>query len=280
MQAVLNYDFHNHSTCSDGTLAPADVVAVAARRSVHGMALTDHDTTEGLADARAAAEAAGLEFINGVEVSVSWRQVSIHIVGLNVDADSARLQAGLLGIRSGRIERARRMGERLDEVGVPGAFDGAWELAPVKEMIGRTHFARHLVNTGRVKHMQEAFDRYLAKGKPAHVAHQWAGLCEAVDWITSAGGVAVIAHPGRYPIEKSEMRELIEEFIGCGGEGIEVVTGSHSNQQYAEYEQLAREYKLLASRGADYHGPGESRFEPGELPPLPTTVTPVWEAWR
>jgi predicted metal-dependent phosphoesterase TrpH len=274
-----NYDLHNHSTCSDGLLTPTQLIELAARTGANPIALTDHDTVDGLAEARAAAQSSGLELVDGVEISVSWGETTLHVVGLHIDPAAAELAAGLRGIREGRLERGRRIAAALDRLGLAGTFEGAHALAKNKTMLGRTHFARHLLERGAVKNMQAAFDRYLVKGKPAYVAHQWATLEAAVAWIRAAGGVAVLAHPGRYKMGRDEMRELLGRFRELGGAAIEVVTGSHTREHFATYRKLAMEFGLAASRGSDYHGPGESSFEPGRLPQLHESLTPVWSLW-
>jgi 3',5'-nucleoside bisphosphate phosphatase len=277
-----NFDLHNHSTASDGLLPAADVVALAARNQCDAFALTDHDTTAGLADATAAAHSLGMRFITGVEISVSWapnidaKATTLHIVGLGIDASNAALSAGLQSIRLGRYNRGKLIGDDLARAGIDGMFDAAYALAANKDMLGRTHFARALVNAGRVTEVKAAFQRYLTPGRPGYVPHQWASLADAVGWIRAAGGVAVIAHPGRYNIDKAVQRQLFDEFKALGGQAIEVITGSHTNQQYREYAKLAREFGFLASRGADYHGPGETPVQPGTLPPLPDDLVPVW----
>jgi predicted metal-dependent phosphoesterase TrpH len=279
MRPLDNYDLHNHSTCSDGLLTPTQLIELAVRTGANPIALTDHDTVDGLAEARLAAESSGTVLINGVEISVSWGDTTLHIVGLDIDPAAGELAAGLRGIRAGRIERGRKIAAALDRLGIEGTFEGAHALAKNKTMLGRTHFARHLLERGAVKNMQAAFDRYLVKGKPAYVAHQWAGLEEAVAWIRAANGVAVLAHPGRYKLGRDEMRELLGRFKDLGGAAIEVVTGSHTREHYATYRKLAMEFGLAASRGSDYHGPGESSCEPGRLPQLHESLTPVWSLW-
>jgi 3',5'-nucleoside bisphosphate phosphatase len=277
-----NFDLHNHSTASDGLLPVAEVVALAARNKCDAFALTDHDTTAGLAEAQSVANTLGLRFIPGVEISVSWapnidaKSTTLHIVGLGIDASNSLLVAGLQGIRSGRNARAKLIGDDLARAGISGMFDAAYALAANKDMLGRTHFARALVNAGRVREVKTAFQRYLTPGRPGYIPHQWASLADAVSWIRAANGIAVIAHPGRYNIDKAVQRELFDEFKSNGGQAIEVITGSHTNQQYREYAKLAREFGFLASRGADYHGPGETPHQPGTLPPLPDDLTPVW----
>lgn len=277
-----NFDLHNHTIASDGLLTPSALVELAVRNGCDGLALTDHDNVDGLREADAAAKRLALRFIPGVEISVSWspnqdaKSTTLHIVGLGIDAENSVLVGGLDSIREGRIARARRMGDDFARIGMPGMFDAAYALAENKSMLGRTHFARALVNAGRVSEVGKAFNRYLTPGRPGYVSHQWAALADAINWIRAAGGVAVIAHPGRYKLSKAEMTQLMGEFKDAGGAAIEVVTGSHSPPQFREYAVRAREFGFLASRGADFHGFEESHYQPGRLPPLPDDLTPVW----
>jgi hypothetical protein len=279
MTAQLRYDLHCHSTVSDGTLTPAALVERAAIRGVNVLALTDHDEIAGLAEARQAAAGVGLTFIDGTELSVSWRDLTLHIVGLGIDPDSPSLVAGLGLIRSGRRGRARLIGESLALAGIPGAFEGAARFAANDQLLSRTHFARFLVKAGHVKDVHEAFKRYLTPGKPGYVEHVWASLADAVRWIHGAGGQAVIAHPGRYKVNRAGMQALLGEFKDHGGEALEVLTSSHTHAQYAEYATYALRFGFLASCGSDYHGPGESWMDVGDLPPMPPGLTPVWHAW-
>ena len=264
---MLNYDLHCHSNVSDGLLPPAELVARAAGRGVKVMALTDHDDTGGLAEAARVAAEHDMEFINGVEISVSWRSHTLHIVGLNFDPANVALQAGLRSVREGRGNRAKLMAESLARSGIGGVLEGAYKYAANPEIIGRTHFARYLVETGHAKDVRSVFKNFLVKGKPGYIPHQWAELQDAISWIAGAGGIAVIAHPGRYTSGKKAMgrktlRELFAEFVGLGGRGVEVVTGSHTPEQYAEFARYATEFNLLSSCGSDFHGPVEkfSRF--------------------
>ena len=279
MPEAPNVDLHCHSSVSDGLLAPAMLVDRAAANGVDVLALTDHDELGGLAEARTRAADLGLRFVNGVEVSITWGGITIHIVGLNVDPENMTLRAGLASIRTGRVLRAEKMAAALSAAGIDGSLEGAYRYAEDSAIIGRTHFARFLVERGYVGNVGEVFQRYLVKGKPGYVPHQWATLGDAVGWIHAAGGVAVIAHPGRYKLHFQEMRRFIAEFRELGGQGIEVVTGSHTPEQYAQYATLAQEFEMLASRGSDFHGPGESRIELGRLPDLPRHLTPVWHDW-
>lgn len=275
----MNVDLHCHSTASDGLLAPRDLAAKAAANAVVTLSLTDHDDTSGLAEARAEAELRGVRFVDGVEVSVTWRGTTVHVVGLQIDPRTPVLREGLRSIRQGRGKRAHKIAESLTAAGVPDSLAGAKRHAQNPDLISRSHFARFLVEAGRAPDVRNVFRRYLVKDKPGYVAHQWASLPDAVSWIRSSGGLAVVAHPGRYRFAKDEMREFLAEFKDCGGAGIEVVTGSHAPDQYLEFARFAREFGLLASRGSDYHGKGESRADLGALPALPEDLKPVWHDW-
>jgi predicted metal-dependent phosphoesterase TrpH len=276
---MVRYDLHCHSTYSDGLLPPAEVVQRAASRGVDVLALTDHDELQGLAEARAAAAAAGITLVNGSELSVTWEEQTIHVVALQIDPDNPVLAQGLAAIRSGRDARAHRIAASLADAGIPDAFEGARVYVTSERLISRTHFARFLIETGHVRDMKDAFRRFLAPGKPGYVEHAWATLPQALGWIHAAGGQAVIAHPGRYKVSNASMRKLVGEFRDAGGDAIEVLSPSHTTAQYAEYAALARVYGLKASCGSDYHGPGESWLDLGDLPPMPAGVTPVWSDW-
>ncbi len=275
----MNFDLHCHSNVSDGMLTPRDLVARAAANGVTTLSLTDHDEVGGLAEARDAAHGHGMAFIDGVEISISWREVTIHIVGLNVDPFNPVLLQGLETTREGRSERAKKMAAQLDAAGIRGSLEGAMALAGNPNLISRTHFARFLVEHRYAKDVSAVFRNYLVSGKPGYVAHEWASVADAVAWIHAAGGVAVIAHPGRYKLKRPALRAFFAEFRELGGEGIEVITGSHTTTQYGEFAILAREFDFLASRGSDFHGPGESHTELGRLPQLPADLKPVWQGW-
>ena len=273
------YDLHCHSTHSDGLLPPAEVVRRAASRGVEVLALTDHDETSGLAEARAAAVDAGLRFVDGAELSVSWHDVTLHVVALGIDPHCSELLEGLAAIRSGRDQRARLMADSLAKAGIEDAYEGAAAYVTNERLIGRTHFARFLVDTGHVRDAKAAFQHYLTVGKPGYVNHVWATLPQALGLIRAAGGQAVLAHPGRYKVDTREMRQLLGEFRDSGGAAIEVLSSSHTQAQTSEYARYARVFGLLASSGSDYHGPGESWVDLGDMPELPAGVTPVWKDW-
>ena len=277
--STMNYDLHCHSTVSDGVLTPAQLVERAAAHGVDVLALTDHDDVGGLAEAGHAARSTGIGFINGVEISVSWSGVTLHILGLNIAPEQTSLQSGLASIQQGRRERAERMGFELGRHGIPDAFEGALKYASNPRLIGRTHFARYLVDRGVCKDVRTVFKKYLVRGKPGYVSHEWTSLENAVSWIRDAGGQAVVAHPGRYDIKGKATRRLLAEFRELGGEGVEVVTGSHTPDQHAIFAELANFYGLTASRGSDFHAPGEHGRELGGGPGLPDKCTPIWHNW-
>jgi len=277
---MLRYDLHCHSTRSDGLLSPADVVRRAAERGVDVVALTDHDELAGLAEAGEAAREAGIGFVQGSELSVTWRETTIHILGLRIDGQNEALNEGLHAVRRGRDARARRIGESLAQAGIEDAYGGALAYVTSERLISRTHFARHLIDQGHARDMKDAFSRFLTPGKPGYVKHAWPTLAQAVGWIRGAGGQAVIAHPGRYKINCTDLRALVHEFSDLGGEGLEVVSPSHTNAQYDEFAALVRSCGLKASCGTDFHGPGESRFEFGDLPPLPAGAEAIWSGWQ
>ena len=277
MTTILNADLHCHSVVSDGTLTPEALAERASANGVELWALTDHDEIGGQARAAAAAQACGMRYLSGVEISVTFLHQTVHIVGLGFDPENSALNEGLQRTRGGRSQRAKDMAKDLARVGIKDAFEGALQYAGNPDLISRTHFARHLVETGVCKETNEVFRKYLTEGKPGYVEHRWATLKDAVGWITGAGGMAVIAHPARYKFTANEEFALFTEFKGHGGQGVEVVTGSHTAAEYVTYAAAAKDYGLAASRGSDFHSPLESHTELGTLPYLPGAVTPVWE---
>jgi len=278
LSAWTNADLHCHSVISDGTLEPEALAARAKANGVELWALTDHDEVAGQQRARDAALALGMPYLTGTEISVTFAGTTVHIVGLGFDADDESLKAGLAETRGGRNSRAIEMGAELAKLGIKGAYEGALKYVGNPALISRTHFARYLVEAGVCGDTQEVFRKYLIEGKPGFVPHRWATLGDAVRWITYAGGMAVIAHPGRYKFTANEEYALLTEFKAHGGRGIEVVTGSHGAADYLKYTDLALEFGLCASRGSDFHSPGESRADLGTLPELPGQLTPVWES--
>ena len=276
---MLKVDLHCHLNISDGVLAPAAVAAYARKADVDVWALTDHDEVSGIAEARVAAVEQGMRFVAGVEISITWAGQTVHIVGLQIDENDPGLVRGLDQTRSGRDARGREIARQLDLAGIPGAYEGALKFVGNPDLMSRTHFARYIVETGKCANIPDVFKKYLSEGKPGYVEHRWASLADAVGWIRGAGGVAVIAHPGRYRFSDMAQGVLFDEFKQLGGVAIEVVTGSHSPDQYPEYARLANDYGFLASRGTDFHAPGESRVDFALLPPLPANVKPIWHDW-
>lgn len=272
-----NADLHCHSVVSDGTLTPEQLAARARANGVDLWSLTDHDEVGGQQRALEAARAEGLRYLTGVEVSVTFADETVHIVGLGFDHTDPRLAEGLADTRDGRGPRAVEMGEQLARVGIAGAYEGALRYVGNPRLISRTHFARFLVETGVCRDTAEVFRRYLVEGKPGYVPHRWARLGDAVRWITQSGGVAVIAHPARYDISPTVEYALFSEFKQHGGQAVEVITGSHTAAEAARYAAMAREFGLAASRGSDFHSPDESHIDLGKLPPLPDGLTPVWQ---
>ena len=273
----MKVDLHCHSNVSDGLLPPAAVANRAADNGVELLALTDHDDVAGLAEARGAAEARGLRFLDGSEISVSWRDdASFHIVGLGIDPLNDALVGGLKAIRDGRDGRAHRIAEELEKIGIHGAYEGASRYAEKASIISRAHFARFLVERKISPDVKSVFDHYLAKGKPGYVPHEWASIEEALGWIGGADGVAVLAHPLRYRISRDELRVFLGQFRDLGGQGIEVACGAHSAEEVKESARLARHFGLKASVASDFHGPGESYADLGKAPPLPDDLVPIW----
>lgn len=272
------YDLHSHTIHSDGTLTPTQLVDRARVQGVDVLAVTDHDTTDGLDEAERAAQAAGLALIGGVEISVTWANRTVHIVGLRIDRTNTALQTGLARLRAVRGERAQEMDRRLARHRIHNMLDGARARAK-GAILSRTHFAHELVARGHATDVREAFKHFLTKGNPGYVPGEWAVLSEAVAWIRAAGGIAVIAHPGRYQLTATKLRELIAEFKAAGGTAIEVLSGSQGPNATAHMARVAGDHELLASVGSDYHGPEKPWVELGRLPALPAGCIGVWHAW-
>lgn len=277
VSSILNADLHCHSVVSDGTLTPEQLAERASANGVELWALTDHDEISGQHRAAAAARSNGMRYLTGTEISVTFAGETVHIVGLGFDPGDAVMLQGLQATRGGRSQRALEMADGLARVGIKNAYEGALKFVGNPDLISRTHFARFLVESGVCKETSDVFRKYLTEGKPGYVAHQWASLKEAVSWITSAGGLAIIAHPARYKFTPNEEYALFTEFKAHGGRGVEVVTGSHTPHEYVKYAETAREFGLAASRGSDFHSPDESHKDLGSLPFLPGGLTPVWE---
>jgi hypothetical protein len=273
------YDLHSHTMKSDGTLTPTELVERAASQGVHVLALTDHDVTDGIPEAQTAADQCGVRLVPGVEVSVNWQGRTIHVVGLGIRHDDAILTQGLAGLRAMRNERGREIGKHLERAGVEGAYEGARRYSHGK-ILSRTHFARYLVEVGYARDIGKAFRHYLLRGKSGYVHCEWTDLENCIEWIHGAGGQAVIAHPGRYPMGSGAMRRLLGEFRDLGGDGVEIVCGNNNRDESERFARLASDFGLLASCGSDFHGPDQHWRELGRLAMFPEGCTPVWEAWQ
>lgn len=260
-------------------MTPRELVHHAAAQGVQVLALTDHDDVAGIPEAREAARRIGMTLIAGTEISVTWRNRTLHILGLRIDPAHPALQQGLARLRASRATRAQNIAGELTKAGIADSLEGAYKHAP-EGIISRTHFARFLIEQGHAKDMKSVFKRYLVKGKPGYVPHIWATLDEAVGWILGAGGLPVIAHPGRYDLGSTLLDALLSEFKQLGGVGVEVVSGSHHIDNYEQFTRLAEKFGLRASRGSDYHGPGHSYRDMGKLPDLPSRCQPVWQDWE
>ena len=277
----LHCDLHSHSTVSDGTLSPTELVLRAHEKEVDVFALTDHDATEGLKEAAEVAEKVGLKFVPGIELSVTWSHQTIHILGLGIDPDDEVLNKGLMVLREFRSRRGEEIALKLEKKGLPNPLEGAKKFAN-GEILSRTHFARYLVEQGKAKDIRQVFKRYLVSGKPGYVAGKWASLEDALSWIHGAGGIAVIAHPARYKLSATRLRQLITEFKELGGIGFEAISGSHSPDEEVRMSQLANQFDLYISKGSDFHSPDNVFRELGYLPDVPAGCIPLWHSdeWK
>jgi predicted metal-dependent phosphoesterase TrpH len=272
-------DLHMHSNVSDGLMSPSAVVSYAAERGVRLMALTDHDTVAGLADAGPRATELGVRLINGVEISASWGAHSLHVVGLDIDPGHSVLAAGLEQQQARRLARAEEICEKLARRGIDGVWQGV-RAERAGRLITRMHIARFLTAAGHVRDPRQAFKKHLGTGKRAHVSDHWASLETVIGWIRDAGGVAVLAHPARYRLGYRRLQVLLGEFAESGGVALEVASGCHSEEETRMMVQHARQAGLLASTGSDFHEPGLSFRQPGQVPPLPAECTPLWQELR
>ncbi|MSQ80419.1 MAG: PHP domain-containing protein [Candidatus Methylopumilus sp.] len=277
--SIFMIDLHSHSTISDGLLTPRALLQYAKSKGIKVLSLTDHDDVEGLKEASEEAMLSGIHLIHGVEISVTWKRSTIHIVGLNINSENEALLQGLSSIREGRFERAKIMAHALDQIGIKGSLEGALKYAK-SGILGRTHFARFLVAEGYAKDVRTVFKNFLVKGKPGFVEHTWTTLENALSWIHESGGIATIAHPARYDLGKNNLLMFLNEFKEIGGKGIEVITGSHTKEQSQKFASVANELEFFASTGSDYHGPGISYREMGSLPNLPQECVPIWKNWN
>ena len=268
-------DLHSHSTASDGRLSPTELVAAAKAAGVSVLALTDHDTVDGLAEASQAARQQGIQLINGVEISVHWEKRTLHVVGLGIDTDNPHLSHGLADLQQQRRERGIKIADKLEKLGLANAWERATTAANGGQ-VTRTHFSRLLVEAGLCKDQKEAFKRYLGSGKPAHVSMQWTSLEACIGWIHAAGGLAVLAHPMIYPQTAAWRRRMVAAFKQAGGDGLEICCGHSNAEQIQTSAKDALAHDLLGSVGSDFHAPEQRWLKLGRLAPLPHGITPVW----
>ena len=274
----MKTDLHTHSTASDGTLKPAELVTLADSCGVKLLALTDHDTVDGLPEAKSEAVKHGITFVPGIEVSTLWNERSIHVVGLGIRYEDGKLARVFADVAEKRVNRGKDIGKRLGELGFPDAYEGALRFAAKKGTLSRAHFARWMKMNGYVKTVQEAFDVYLGDGCPAFIKTVWPSLEEGISIILNAGGIPVLAHPGRYKLpEATPLSQLMKEFYEAGGLGTEVCSGSQRSETEAMLADFARQYGFYASLGSDFHTIGGGRPRPGEIHTLPADLDPVWK---
>lgn len=273
----MKVDLHTHTNASDGALSPEALVALARESGVTLLSVTDHDTAAGCPRAQKAAKEAGIAFIPGVELSVRWGGTVLHVVGLGIGPEDPLVVERFRETARLRAERGVKMGEAFEAIGLSGAYEGALARADSPLTLSRTHFAAWLLETGVVKNQQQAFDRYLGEGGPAYVEAPWPSLEEGVRFLLERGALPILAHPGRYRLRRGwEADAMIDAFLAAGGKGIEVTSGSQSEEANVHYAQVARGRKLLASTGSDWHSDRSPRPRPGCQPPLPPDLTPVW----
>lgn len=270
-------DLHCHSNASDGALSPDVLVRRAVERGVDTLAITDHDTIDAYAKLRAA-ELPAIRLIPGIEFSARWRQMTVHIVGLDIDLDSATLAAAIRQQKAARRKRAAEISARLAKRGIEDALEGALSFAG-EASIGRPHFAAHLVARSYVRSTREAFRKYLGAGKAGDVKQHWPEMRDVIDWIRSADGIAVLAHPAKYKLTNVRLVELTDAFQAEGGQAIEVISGQQSIDVTRRLAKLCTDRGLLASCGSDFHGPEQPWSELGRFGPLPDACRPVWELW-
>ena len=267
------FDLHSHTTFSDGGLSPAELIQRAVDCKVDTLAITDHDTVSAhhvLPDG-----SDRITIIPGIEYSTRWLSQGIHILGLNIDVKSSATAEGVAFQGNARKQRAQRIGEALESKDIPDAFTQAQKLAG-EGVVCRPHFARFLVDSGVVGSRQEAFKKYLGDGKSCDVKQHWAEMSQIIAWIREAGGVAVLAHPLKYKLSGMKLKHLLDDFIGAGGEGLEVISGKQLAHYTTGLANLCQQKGLLASCGSDFHAPGLSWAELGSFAALPPKLEPVW----
>jgi hypothetical protein len=271
----MKVDLHNHSYYSDGVFSPTEVVRLADEADCNLFALTDHDTTDGLAEAQQMADELSVNLVSGVEISALWRNMTIHIVGLGIDINNDILQKGLNYNQRLREERAEKIALGLRRAGITDALEKTQELSKT-DMITRTHFAQMLIREGYCKDMKSVFRRFLTGKKPGASRVEWRSFDEVVGWIHAAGGLAVIAHPFRYRMTQTKIKNMFLNFKEVLGDGVEVVTATSTAEEITLSNRWAKEYKLLSSCGSDYHGWPNQRIQIGCLRDLPNLDNAIW----
>ena len=274
----MKVDLHTHTLASDGDLSPRDLVLRAAEHGVECLAVTDHDTCAGLAEAQAAADETGIQLVPGIELSTQWKGLGIHIVGLNFDPHHPVMLETTEYLSQARINRGKTIGIKLEKLGMSDVYAQAQLLADRAE-VGRPHFARALVAMGHVKTEREAFEKYLGAGKTGDVKTEWPSIEQAIEWIKASGGVAVLAHPGKYKMTWAKLRALLDDFIAADGEAVEISYGSENPDRLATLTRMTHEKGLKASVGSDFHSPRFHWTEGGKYPQIKGSHTPVWEGW-
>jgi predicted metal-dependent phosphoesterase TrpH len=274
----MNIDLHSHTTASDGSLTPTELVNAAHLAGVDVLAITDHDTLAGIEEARVAAAAVSLKIVSGIELSTYWKGIGVHILGLNIDEHDPVLHKAVSFQQQARLRRAARISERLTKLKIYGSLEGAQRFAGNSE-IGRPHFAQYLVEAGYVKNIEQAFKQFLGAGKAGDIKDEWLNLEEIINVIHAAKGLAVLAHPVMYKLTATQRKKLAEEFKSLGGDGMEVVTMQRQDTIPA-MAHLCQQVGLLASRGSDYHGQMTPWITFGRLPLLPKTCQGVWSQWQ
>jgi len=272
---IMKVDLHNHSYYSDGVFSPSEVVRLADEADCDLFALTDHDTTDGLDEARQTADKLSVDLVSGVEISAFWRNMTIHIIGLDIDIDNDILQAGLAHNQQLRKERAEKIALGLWRAGIKDALEKTQALSKT-DMLTRTHFAQMLIREGYCKDMKSVFRRYLTGKKPGGIRVEWKNIDEVVGWIHAAGGQAVLAHPFRYRMTNTKIKNMFLNFKEVLGDGIEVVTATSTDEEITLSNQWTKEYKLLSSCGSDYHGWPNQRIQIGCLKDLPNLDNAIW----
>lgn len=279
----MNVDLHCHSTASDGALAPASVVARAHERGVTLLALTDHDTLDGLPEARDTAATLGMRWVSGVEMSCTWGGATLHVLGYGFPLEASALVETLEQLHAGRWLRAEEIDRRLAAKGMPGALEGARAiqaaLGDSRNAPARPHFADFLVQQGHVPDRQTAFRRWLGAGKIGDVKQHWPTLEATVATLRAAGAWVSLAHPMHYDFTRGKRRRLVGEFLQAGGHALEVVNGLQADEQTGTLAILTREFGMLASAGSDFHGPG-NWGDIGSYRALPEDLPPLWERFR